>query len=238
MGAVLSQLQTLRLAIKTIYKANSTIQEVLQRASQSPGLPVPNSSPSYWLEDPPHPELVHVQSPELPKSADIVIIGSGITGAAVARSVLQEWARRAEKDKDADTQADTGPPRVVVLEARSLCSGATGRNGGHIKSSPHELFALLKATYGPERAAALTRFQLAHLKALTELCAAEGWDVAECREVESCDVYLDEKDRDAAFKLVDELKEWFPEVEVKTWDALAAREVRLICELSCVETRC
>lgn len=214
MGGVLSKLKTLSLAIKALLQANKQFKDLLERASQPPGLPVPNPSQSYWLEDPPFPELVDIRSPALPDHADIVIIGSGITGAAVARSVLQECEHNGETRK------------IVVLEARTLCSGATGRNGGHMKSSPHELFARTKGRLGPERAAALARFQLAHVKVLTELCRAEGWDIAECREVETADLYLSEEDRDLAFAEVRELLKWVPEWEVETYDATAAQKVR------------
>ncbi|KAH8194568.1 hypothetical protein TruAng_011263 [Truncatella angustata] len=212
MGGVQSKLKTLSLALKAILQINKQLEELLKRASLPPGLPVPNPSQSYWLEDPPYPELVDIQSPDLPDHADIVIIGSGITGAAVARSILLECERKGETR------------RVVVLEARTLCSGATGRNGGHIKSSPHELFVRLKDRLGPERAAALTRFQLAHVNVLTELCKAEGWDVAECREVETADLYLDAEDRDKALEEVEEMKKWIPELEIETHDAVSAQK--------------
>lgn len=64
---------------------------------------------------PPHPELSTIQSPELSRETDIVIIGSGITGCSVARALLEE--------------EPLGPVHVTILEARTLTSGATGRNG-------------------------------------------------------------------------------------------------------------
>ncbi|KAK9779386.1 putative FAD dependent oxidoreductase-domain-containing protein [Seiridium cardinale] len=212
MGGVQSRLKTLRLALKALLQIDKQFQELLERAKQPPGLPVPNPSKSYWLEDPPFPELVDIQSPELPDHADIVIIGSGITGAAVARSVLRECERKGESR------------RIVVLEARTLCSGATGRNGGHMKSSPHELFVRLKDRYGPERAAALTRFQLSHVEVLTKLCENEGWDLAECRKVETVDLYLDTEDRDKAFGEVRELSQWIPELEIEMHNAVEAQK--------------
>jgi hypothetical protein len=213
MGAVQSKFKTLCLAIKALLMVSKQLDELLERARQPPGLPVPNPSQSYWLEDPPHPELVNIQSPELPKRADIVIVGSGITAAAIARSVQHECTRKGIARK------------IAVLEARTLCSGATGRNGGHIKSSPHELFARLKGKLGPERAAAVTRFQLRHLEVLTELCRAEGWDAAECREVETVDLYIESEARDNALGEVRELRKWIPELEIETYDAAAAQRV-------------
>lgn len=63
-----------------------------------------------------HPnELVnHRTTPDLPSHASAVIIGSGISGAFAAKELT-----------------DRGIHDIVVLEAREICSGATGRNGGH-----------------------------------------------------------------------------------------------------------
>lgn len=213
MGGVQSKLKTLSLAIRALLQANKQFEDLLKRASQPPGLPVPNPSKSYWLEDPPFPELVDVRSPKLPEYADIVVIGSGITGAATARTVLQECERKGERRN------------IVVLEARTLCSGATGRNGGHMKSSPHELFVRLKDKYGPERAAAITRFQLSHVETLTNLCKEEGWTTAECRKVETADLYLNEEDHEKAFEEVRVLRQWIPELEIETYDAVSAQKV-------------
>ena len=119
MGAVLSLLQnTWRVLISTIsvLKALSTeFNQALKRASQPPGLPSPKPSQPYWLNDPPYPELVNVSSPKLPQTADVAIIGSGIAGAAVARSLLHERRRRNICTNE----------KVIVFDARQLYSGAT-----------------------------------------------------------------------------------------------------------------
>ncbi|KAI1269940.1 FAD dependent oxidoreductase [Xylariaceae sp. FL1019] len=237
MGAVHSLLSNVLLGIKTLLQMNADLQDMLKRANASPGLPISSPTNPYWLEDPPYPELVNIHSKTLPQEADIVIIGSGITGAAVARSILYDAARkgRGKKSRDGDklTPSTTEDeksissdlPRIVVLEARSLCSGATGRNGGHIKASPHELFAQLRRMkINEERAAALVRFQLAHLDVLTSLCEAEGWDAAECRKVETTDMYLTDEDREKAFEEVHELRKWVPELKIQMWDSEEAHE--------------
>ena len=79
-------------------------------------LPVANSTESYW-QTPPH-RLASFRS-SWQDRADVVVIGSGITGSNVARNLLEHNASL----------------RVVLVEARRLCSGATGRNGGHCKPS-------------------------------------------------------------------------------------------------------
>lgn len=47
-------------------------------------LPVPNPTKSYWIEAAKSPLKDLQSTPELPKQTDIVIIGSGYTGATAA----------------------------------------------------------------------------------------------------------------------------------------------------------
>jgi glycerol-3-phosphate dehydrogenase len=54
-------------------------------------------------------------SEDLPTECDVVIVGSGFSGASVAYHLLAD---------------EPDPPfSVTMLEARQVCSGATGRNG-------------------------------------------------------------------------------------------------------------
>ncbi|KAI1744646.1 FAD dependent oxidoreductase [Xylaria scruposa] len=77
------------------------------------GLPTPISTTSYWHRQPSAKLIGHRTSNELPLSTDVIVIGSGITGAFAAQELVN--AGRS----------------VVMLEAREACWGATGRNGGH-----------------------------------------------------------------------------------------------------------
>ncbi len=84
----------------------------MEKRAQIPvTLPVANPTVSYW-QDPPSALADHRTTATLPATADTVIIGSGITGAAIAWHLLQG--------------ASTN---ILMLEARQACSGATGRNG-------------------------------------------------------------------------------------------------------------
>ncbi|KAI4683450.1 uncharacterized protein J4E88_004626 [Alternaria novae-zelandiae] len=208
MGGVLSILRNTAkalIAAASLLRALSTeFDQALKRASQPPSLPVPKPSETYWLSDPPHPALCDASSSKLPETVDVAIIGSGIAGAAVARSLLHERRRR-------NIHTDE---KVVVLEARQLCSGATARNGGHIKPSVYESFSRFSKLLPKDRAAALARFQLSHIKYLTELCESEGIESAEARKVETVDFFLDDESFSKAVADVEELKKWLPEVEI------------------------
>lgn len=183
--------------LRTLYNDYTTL---LARASSPPGLPVPNPTRAFWQDAPPYPELVNVHTATgLPATADIAIIGSGLTGAAIARTVLRELARKGELDGAGGKAEGEGARRswvrVLVLEARELCSGATGRNGGHIKASPHELFHRLvhSSKMTPERAARLCEMQTSHVQMIKEVVQAEGMEeISEFREVQSIDLVVDE----------------------------------------------
>ncbi|KAI1113694.1 FAD dependent oxidoreductase [Nemania sp. NC0429] len=77
-------------------------------------LPTPESTHSYWHREPSATLLGHRTTQDLPATADVVVVGSGISGAFAARELVAGGRRR-----------------VVMLEAREACWGATGRNGGH-----------------------------------------------------------------------------------------------------------
>lgn len=218
LGTIFDAFKGVKSVVTLVYTLYTTLNAVLKRAALSPGLPHPNPSHPYWLDDPPFPELADIQSPQLPETSDVVVIGSGITGAAVTRSLLHNLRRAGRRDL----------PSVTVLEARQICSGATGRNGGHIKASPHDSFHRLCKSFPRDRAAALVRFQTRHVECLVELCRAEGIDAAEAREVETVDLFVDKESFEGAGKQVEECRKWMPEMEAEIWDGSEMREVCLL----------
>lgn len=83
--------------------------DLLNRRIQTPpGIPVSNPTLPLWTV--PASAISTVNDP-LPDSADIVIIGSGITGTSVAYTILSNGSTA----------------KIVMLEARDVCSGGTGR---------------------------------------------------------------------------------------------------------------
>ncbi|KAI6039222.1 FAD dependent oxidoreductase [Pisolithus marmoratus] len=159
------------------FRGYKALREHLQR---SPGLPVDNPSQSFWMY-PPSPIARHRS--EIPDYADFVVIGSGITGTSVARRLL-EGCRRAGWDG----------VRVLMLEARDACSGATGRNGGHISPPLYHDWAALQEQYGEVIAQKVIKFRLAHLQELRRVAEEEGiLELSEWRAVDSVDVYYDSR---------------------------------------------
>jgi glycine/D-amino acid oxidase-like deaminating enzyme len=146
---------------------------------KNPLFPVSNPTTPYWRS-----ELHRLDSyrstPELPAACDILIIGAGMAGVSVAYHFAKECS--------------TEPPSTVLLDARQLCSGATGRNGGHIK--------VKKATHlrwresvGPSDAEAISAFAKAHIYAIKDVVEKESLD-CEFELRRSYDVFVKEKDAD------------------------------------------
>lgn len=114
MGSISSRIRLTVATIRSIYAAYS---ELSKRLALSPGIPVRDPSTPYWTIPPSgiacHGSKVEA---ELPSYADIVIIGSGITGTSFARTLFTDGLTK------------TSTPKVVMLEARDTCSGATARS--------------------------------------------------------------------------------------------------------------
>ena len=164
----------------------------ISKLSSDPGLPHPNPTISAW-QVPPHPQLANIQV-NLPAETDTVIIGSGITGCSVASTLL-------ERDPKST---------VTILEARTICSGATGRNGGHVKSAAVSDYAFWEPKLGKQAAKKIISFTFACSDALFEVAAGlpeSAREAAEMRKVESITVLADpslEKDARASLSLFEE----------------------------------
>lgn len=144
-----------------------------QRAAILPGLPKPNPTISYW-QDPPSTLATHRTTPYLPTSASVVIIGSGITGSSIAYNLLSQ----------------PSPPSVLLLEARTACSGATGRNGGHTKCATYRSFLDNVKSLGEEEAAKIARYEYACMKAV-HACARQHSIKCDSWEGDTVDIIYD-----------------------------------------------
>ena len=82
--------------------------------------PHPNGMPTFWTDG--DGDIDNIRSTDhLPSESAIVIIGGGYSAASLVTHILDSYPKH---------------PSVVVIEARQLCSGATGRNGNQ-EASPN-----------------------------------------------------------------------------------------------------
>lgn len=115
-----------------------------ERAHIPVQLPAFNPLPSYWHE--PKCSLPSTPPEKLLKEPyDYAIIGSGITGVSIAHNLLKANPKS----------------RILMIEARDLCSGATGRNGGHTKAASYRTYLQHKAELGKEEALRIARLEYA-----------------------------------------------------------------------------
>lgn len=86
---------------------------------------MPSNNTPIWLKGS-HPLANYQSRPKLPKEADVVIIGSGLTGASAAYHISKAAEKKGLK--------------VVVLDASDPGTGASGRNGGNFELIPENFF--------------------------------------------------------------------------------------------------
>lgn len=139
-------------------------------------LPVPNPTPSYWHE--PKAAIANYRSADgLPSSADYVIIGSGISGTMVAWNLFEKGVKG----------------KIVMLEAREACGGATGRNGGHTKAASYQTYVDHHTHLSPEEALKIVRLEHANIVA-THAFAREHGIECESRPCNTVDIVYDKED--------------------------------------------
>lgn len=134
--------------------------------------PVPCPTRPYWLEALPPSARAPRPSPashappaqRLPEVADVVIIGGGICGVSAAYHLRK-----------------TRPElQVVLLEARQLSHGATGRNGGLLWPALNAPWARTAARYGEAEAQRMMQFEVQCLQEVTEFIKANSLEQEVC----------------------------------------------------------
>lgn len=161
-----------------------------------PGLPVPNATTPFWHSSPHH--LANHQSPWPTDTVDVVIIGSGISGMGLSRTLLS-------------LKPDL---RVVLVDARALCSGATARNGGHIKTMTFAMWEERKRTFGIEEAIRISEFENSHLQAMTQAIREDGIN-CDLQLTEGIEAYCDQKTFDKAMKALEDMGKHAPHLAAK-----------------------
>jgi glycine/D-amino acid oxidase-like deaminating enzyme len=120
-----------------------------------PRLPVPLANLSLWQRTvAAHPLLNARAETPLPPDADIVVIGGGLCGAVLSHALLYP--------DEHGQSGDVG--RVVLLEARSLASGASGRNAGHCRPDAGRGFPMYERLHGPAEAVRILESEAEVLK--------------------------------------------------------------------------
>ncbi|KAF5228925.1 hypothetical protein FAUST_10724 [Fusarium austroamericanum] len=165
-------------------------------------LPVPNPTESYWMTQP-HPFLEDFCSTEnVPKNVDTVIIGSGIAGILIANDLLSRQPGM----------------KIAMLEAREACSGATGRNGGHIKPDCYRSFATFQKLYGTDQAISLCRFEMENMKEFVKFIREQGLaEAIDLVETRSVDFFMNAQswsEAQESIKLYKEAAGDLPDIEV------------------------
>lgn len=152
-----------------------------------PGLPLPNATKAYW-QDPPHRIANHRTTKDLPTSQvfDYVIIGSGISGAATAHKLL---------DRDPDLS-------ILMIEARTAASGATGRNGGHCKAGNYNGVKKWVEEYGEDDALRISNMEQDCVNDVREFVKSHNVS-SDFTDVETASLYWTKDAFDTAVKNIE-----------------------------------
>ncbi|KAJ7593952.1 FAD dependent oxidoreductase-domain-containing protein [Mycena floridula] len=118
----------------------SAIPSQVPLKSSITGFPVKNPTKSFWTHSEPdaNPLETEGSTGAIEGTADVCIIGSGISGISTAYHLSRSDATKKLK--------------TVIFEARNFCSGATGRNGGHLTPYVTSGFVAYETKYGTEQA--------------------------------------------------------------------------------------
>ena len=146
-------------------------------------IPVPNATLPYWRTQL-HWIDEHRTTTALPEDCDVAIIGAGMSGVATAYHLCE--------------QAGPNPPSIVILEARQVCSGATGRNGGHAKVRTSTILGFLERE-GPVVAEEMAQFVNDQIYALKRAVEKEGLD-CEFELRRTFDVFLDAEEAEEVIR--------------------------------------
>ncbi|KAL2872408.1 FAD dependent oxidoreductase-domain-containing protein [Aspergillus lucknowensis] len=147
--------------------------------AKTPAL-APNSTTSFWRTNP-HALDSYRSTEALPEECDIVVVGAGYAGVSVTHHIL-ELTR---------SEGGAAAPSIVILEGRQACSGATGRNGGHLKPDSYNRIATLSDEFGIVAATEVAEFEARHVETLRQIVERENID-CDFTVVDAIDVQISE----------------------------------------------
>ncbi|PVV04447.1 hypothetical protein BB560_001056 [Smittium megazygosporum] len=174
--------------------------------TKDPGRPSKNPSASGWLDE--NPLKYHKHSEKLPPYSDIVIIGSGFSGASTAYHLLVDERTRLDSQPSSAGEKQQPVKSVTMLEAREACGGATGRNGGHlIPANYRDFIDDSKATKDPEAVAATRIFEQLGAEEVARFIRENNVD-CEFRFEGNLELYTTQADFDYALENVKVAKSW------------------------------
>ncbi|KAM0133829.1 hypothetical protein ACHAO1_005950 [Botrytis cinerea] len=162
----------------------------------SPNFPTPanDSTEPFWHSEKHH--LHGYRSTDiLPVNEiiDVVIIGAGYAGVATAYNLVKNGIL-----------SNFPNLSVMILDARSVCSGATGRNGGHHRPDLYGHIPKYINRAGVRAGAEIAEFEIAHVQALKELILREKID-CDFTLTRTCDVWNNQDAADEAKAVFDRL---------------------------------
>ncbi|KAG9243253.1 FAD dependent oxidoreductase-like protein superfamily [Calycina marina] len=127
-------------------------------------LPVDNPTLPVWQTNP-HPLHDHRSTEELPETCDVLIIGAGFAGVATVYNLV-----------NGEDIGGTSELSVVILEARGACSGATGRNGGHVRPDHFGTIPTYAKRFGLKAAEEFAEYEIANFHAIKKLVRQQKID--------------------------------------------------------------
>ncbi|KIW18010.1 hypothetical protein PV08_02297 [Exophiala spinifera] len=152
-------------------------------------LPVKNGLKSFWFREPQGLEN-HRTTESIPSHADVVIIGAGYAGAATAYHLVRDFPEISS---------------ITILEAREACSGATGRNGGHLRPDLYGHIPTYIDRYGVELASEIAEFEIANMWAIKKVIEDEQID-CDLTLQRSIDVWCNEEAADNAIRTYQKMR--------------------------------
>jgi glycine/D-amino acid oxidase-like deaminating enzyme len=183
-GALVSEV--LSSAIPEHHAIQNSKRKIVNRTELSTqGFPVPDPTESYW-QVPEHRIANLRTTSKLPTSDtfDYVIIGSGMSGAAIAFKLLSRNPNLS----------------ILMLEARKAASGASGRNGGHVRPGDWGNIKDWVELYGEDEALKIQKLEQECVNDVAHF--VRTYNVSSSfHEVESADVYWTKEAFDEAVKV-------------------------------------